>query len=105
MRHHGEGLLREVNDERLVAHLKADYRNADLTEPDRAMLDYVAVLTLTPAKTTQAHVLPLREAGLGDEAILEINQITGFFAWCNRTVSGLGVELEDFWDTPGASNI
>jgi len=105
VRHHGEGLLREVNDERLVAHLKADYRNADLTEPDRAMLDYVAVLTLTPSKTADADVLRLRDSGFGDEAILEINQITGFFAWCNRIVDGLGVELEDFWDTVGASNI
>ena len=40
----------------------------------------------------------LREAGFDDESILEVNQITGFFAWCNRTVDGLGVELEDGWE-------
>jgi len=69
------------------------------------MLDYVAVLTSTPSETTRADVLRLRDMGFTDEAILEINQITGYFAWCNRIVSGLGVELEGFWDTPGASNV
>jgi len=39
------------------------------------MLDYVAVLTLTPSKTTEADILRLRDAGFGDEAVLEINQI------------------------------
>lgn len=69
------------------------------------MLDYVAKLTLAPASVEEAEVLRLRETGFGDKAILEINQITGFFAWCNRTVDGLGVELEDFWEIEGATNI
>ncbi len=85
--------------------MKRDYRQAKLSEADRAMLDYVSVLTLTPAKTTQADVMRLRDVGFGDKAILDINQITGFFAWCNRTVDGLGVELEAFWDLEGATNI
>lgn len=68
------------------------------------MLDYVAKLTLTPARVEESDVIRLREAGFGDKAILEINQITGFFAWCNRTIDGLGVELEDFWEQ-GLSNI
>lgn len=78
---------------------------AALTAADRAMLDYVAKLTLTPAQIIEEDVLRLRAAGFGDKAILEINQITGFFAWCNRTVDGLGVELEDFWEIDGATNI
>ncbi len=69
------------------------------------MLDYVSVLTLSPADVTQADVQAMRSAGFDDEGIVEINQITGFFAWCNRTVDGLGVELEDFWEDPGATNV
>jgi len=84
--------------------MKGDYRQAELSEADRAMLDYVAQVTLTPAHTQESDVLRLREAGFNDKAILEINQITGFFAWCNRTVDGLGVELEDFWEQ-GLSNV
>lgn len=84
--------------------MKRDYRQAALSLADRAMLDYVAQVTRAPAHTQESDVLRLREAGFGDKAILEINQITGFFAWCNRTVDGLGVELEDFWEQ-GLSNI
>ena len=97
MVHHGEGLLRQVKDEQLVRQLKRDYREAALDAADRAMLDYVALVTLTPAETTEDHIAALRAVGFGDKAILEINQITGFFAWCNRTVDGLGVELEDVY--------
>ena len=68
------------------------------------MLDYVDLLTRTPAEVTEADIDRLRGAGFGDQGILEINQITGFFAWCNRTVSGLGVELEEFWEQ-GLSNV
>ncbi len=68
------------------------------------MLDYVARLTLAPSTIQEPDIIRLRQVGFGDKAILEINQITGFFAWCNRTVDGLGVELEDFWEQ-GLSNI
>ena len=89
----------------MVDTIKKDYREADLEAADRAMLDYVRKLTLAPASTTEADIEQLREAGFGDKAILEINQITGFFAWCNRTVDGLGVELEGFWNDPDSTNV
>ena len=82
-----------------------DYRQAELSAADRAMLDYVRKLTLTPAKLEEQDIIDLRRQEFGDKAILEINQITGFFAWCNRTVDGLGVELEAFWDDPETTNI
>lgn len=104
IRHHGEGLLRETNDPDWVEVMKQDYRQAELGETDRAMLDYVAKLTLAPSTVEEGDVIKLRQVGFGDKAILEINQITGFFAWCNRTVDGLGVELEDFWEK-GLTNI
>jgi uncharacterized peroxidase-related enzyme len=84
--------------------MKKDYRQAELTPADRAMLDYVAKLTLSPARVEESDITRLRAVGFEDKAILEINQITGFFAWCNRTIDGLGVELEDFWGQ-GLSNI
>lgn len=84
--------------------MKHDYRDAKLTEADRAMLDYVAKLTLSPTHVEEHDVLRLRDCGFGDKAILEINQITGFFAWCNRTINGLGVELEEFWEK-GLTNV
>lgn len=85
--------------------MKRDYRQATLNPVDRAMLDYVAKLTVAPSTVEEDDIRRLRDVGFGDKAILEINQITGFFAWCNRTVDGLGVELEDFWQIEGATNV
>ena len=93
-----------MQDQEKVDAIKRDYREADLSSEDAAMLDYVRKLTLTPAATEAADVERLRAEGFGDKAIVEINQIAGYFAWCNRTVDGLGVELEEFWNDPEASN-
>jgi uncharacterized protein YciW len=64
------------------------------------MLDYAAKLTLTPAAVTREDVQALRDAGFDDRAVLDIAQITAYFAFVNRTVDGLGVSVEDFWKQP-----
>jgi uncharacterized peroxidase-related enzyme len=59
------------------------------------MLDYATKLTLTPAAVTREDVQALRDAGFEDRAILDMAQITAYFAFVNRTADGLGVTLED----------
>ena len=61
------------------------------------MCEYVEKLTLKPWAMFEADVIALREAGFSDSAILDINQVTGYYAYVNRLADGLGVELEDFW--------
>ena len=61
------------------------------------MLGYAIKLTRTPAEMIEADVVALRDAGFSDRAILDINQIAGYFAYVNRLADGLGVELEDRW--------
>ena len=58
------------------------------------MLEYAEKLTLEPWSMTAEDLAPLREAGFDDRAILDINQITAYFAYVNRIADGLGVELE-----------
>ena len=97
MQHHGEGLLVEVGDKEWVESFKQDYSSVPLEPAEKAMLEYVDKLTRSPATMVESDVTELRNAGFDDRAILDVNQITGFFAWCNRTVDGLGVELETYW--------
>ena len=87
-----------TGDEALVAQLISDYREAALSPADRAMLDYAVKLTLEPWNMVEEDVQALRAAGFSDAAILDINQVTGYYAFVNRLADGLGVELEDFWD-------
>ncbi len=101
MTHHGEALRRLISDASLVTQLKEDYRQAELAPADRAMLDYAAKLTRAPAAVTAADVQMLREAGFADHAILDIAQITAYFAFVNRIADGLGVALEGYWSQEG----
>ena len=57
------------------------------------------MLTLKPWEMVEADVVALREAGFSDSAILDINQVTGYYAYVNRLADGLGVEMEEFWKT------
>ena len=77
-----------------MASLIEDYREAELAEEDRKMLDYAAQLTREPWTMERSDVEALREAGFSDSAILDINQVTGYYAFVNRLADGLGVELE-----------
>lgn len=79
--------------------LKADYRDVELEPADRAMLDYAAKLTREPWAMQRADVEALTAAGFSEAAILDINQVTGYYAYVNRLADGLGVELEP-WKTP-----
>lgn len=78
----------------LVEALAEDYRQAPITQAERAMLDYAVKLTLEPATMTRDDVETLRHHGFDDTAILDICQVTAYYAFVNRLADGLGVELE-----------
>ena len=87
-----------TGDDALVRALKGDWRSALMDEADQAMLAYVEKLTLRPWEMVQEDVIALRAAGFSDAAILDINQVTGYYAYVNRLADGLGVDLEPFWE-------
>jgi uncharacterized peroxidase-related enzyme len=91
---HAEFLRRVTLDESLAEAIKRDYRTVDIGEVDRAMLDYAAKLTLTPARVCREDVEALRAHGFDDRAILQINLIASFFNYINRVADGLGVGRE-----------
>jgi len=65
------------------------------------MLDYAVKLTKTPWEMEEEDVDKLRKEDFSDAAILDINQITGYYNFVNRLADGLGVELESFWQEKG----
>jgi uncharacterized peroxidase-related enzyme len=97
MTHHGGSLRRLLRDDELVAQLQEDYTQAQLSAADRAMVDYAARLTRTPSAIEGSDVEALRQVGFSDRAILDVAQITAYFAFVNRLAEGLGVALEDYW--------
>ena len=77
--------------------IETDYRTAPLSVRERAILDYAVKLTRHPSQMVEADVEALRATGLSDGEILDVCQITAYYAYANRLVDGLGVELEDYW--------
>jgi len=93
--HHFAGLARLLADNQRASTLRAaiEARNIDaapLDETQRLGLVYAEQLTMSPATLTEDTVIQLRSAGFTDGEILEINQVTAYFNYANRTVLGLG---------------
>ncbi len=82
-----------------------DYRGASLSDADRQMLDFAFKLTRTPASMTPDDLERLRQSGFGDEAILQIVHITGYFNYINRVADALGVDPEPEWEVSRDSNL
>jgi alkylhydroperoxidase family enzyme len=80
-----------------------DYRKAEGLEPGvHLLMDFATALTLDPHFGGEPAITALRDAGWGDEAILEAIEIIGFFNYYNRMVDALGIEPEPEWG--GASD-
>jgi len=60
------------------------------------MLDYSVTLTRSPAEVTRAHVEHLRSVGFSDRDILDIVEVTAYYAYANRIADGLGVPTEEW---------
>ncbi len=58
------------------------------------MLRYAEKLTRTPGDMSERDLEPLRDAGLSDEDILHVAEVTAYYAYVNRIADGLGVGLE-----------
>lgn len=94
MESHAEFLRRVSLDEELIQAVRRDYTTANLNDADRALCDYVALLTRHAWKATPAHLERLRQVGFTDQAILQINLIASWFNFINRVADGLGVGRE-----------
>lgn len=88
----------DVDAEALTTQLADDFQLAEITDAEKAMLVYAAKLTREPWNMVEADVIDLREHGFSDSAILDINQVASYYAFANRLVDGLGVELEHIWE-------
>jgi uncharacterized peroxidase-related enzyme len=86
-----------TKDPDFVRALIDDPETAQLEPRARAIVAYALKLTDQPASTQREDVEKLREVGLDDRGILDLNMLAGYFAFVNRLADGLGVPLEEYW--------
>ncbi|WP_323001382.1 peroxidase-related enzyme [Denitromonas sp.] len=83
---HGAVLRIRAKNPRVADQLATNYRKAEITPRQRAMLDFAMKLSTNGGAIEDADVAALREHGFDDEAIWDIGAITAFFAMSNRLV-------------------
>jgi uncharacterized peroxidase-related enzyme len=77
-----------------VEALKTDWREAELTDRQRAILAYSEKLTRRQDELDEHDIEALRSHGLEDEEILAVVMLAGFFQLATRVADALGVELD-----------
>jgi alkylhydroperoxidase family enzyme len=75
-----------------------------ITKKELILLEYVKLLTLEPAKVTDADIEKLRKAGWNDKEIFEATFDTALFAFFNRMADAYGLDYPmDGWKPPVAT--
>ena len=72
---------------------------AGLTAAERALLDYVEVITRAAYRSTADDVQRLRDAGWAEEQIAEAVYVTAMFAFFNRVADAFGIPAQDYLST------
>lgn len=88
---HGQSVRKLSGDPVLGELLVMNYRSAKLSPRERAMLDFAAKLTETPAKAQESDRQALRDAGFSDRDIWDIISATGFYNMTNRMSTGVSM--------------
>ncbi|WP_411031457.1 carboxymuconolactone decarboxylase family protein [Spongiimicrobium sp. 3-5] len=96
--HHLAGLRRLLQDDvKVDAYMDAiekDTLNGFFNDRYDQGLAYARKLTLNPTELSKTDVENLINKGFTDGEVLEINQVSSYFNYVNRTVVGLGVNTK-----------
>jgi uncharacterized peroxidase-related enzyme len=84
---HGAAVRQLSGDPTLGDMLVMNYRVADLTPRQRAMLDFAALLTRAPDTVEEEDRAVLRKAGFSDADIWDIAAVASFYNMSNRMAS------------------
>jgi uncharacterized peroxidase-related enzyme len=81
---HGAILRIRAKNPLIADQVAVNYRKADVSPRERAMLDFAMRVALEPGRIADADFVPLRAQGFSDEDIWDIAAISAFFGLSNR---------------------
>jgi uncharacterized peroxidase-related enzyme len=94
MESHEKDLRSVVDNDEQPQAVQHDYRSADLTPREVALLDYAVKLTTCPLHVRRDDLDALRRHGFTDEQLVDAVHCIGYFNFINRVLDGLGVDPE-----------
>jgi uncharacterized peroxidase-related enzyme len=86
---HGQTVRQLSGDPQLGEMMVMNYRVAELSPRQRAMLDFAWKITATPNLIDEADRQGLRDVGFSDSDIFDICDVAAFFNYTNRMAHGL----------------
>ncbi len=92
---HGAILRARSKNPRLAEQIAVNYRRAEITPRQQAILDYALKVAVDSARLSEADWQPLYEHGLSLDDIWEIGAIAAFFAMSNRLANMSGLRPND----------
>ncbi len=89
---HGAAVREYSGDPTLGELMVMNYRAAELSERQRAMLDFAVKLTESPQSMIEADRQALRDVGFSDRDIWDIANVAGFYNMTNRVASAVDMQ-------------
>ena len=80
----------------MQAILKGKLDEAGLTAAERALLDYVELITRAASRSNAEDVQRLRDAGWTEDQIAEAVYVIALFAFFNRVADAFGVPSQEY---------
>jgi uncharacterized peroxidase-related enzyme len=102
---HGAILRIRSKNPRLADQIAVNYRTADITPRQLAMLEYALKVTKASAEIGPADHGAMRAAGFEDDDIWDIGAIAAFFGMSNRLASSAGMPPNDEFYMMGRSQV
>ena len=92
---HGAILRIYAKDSKISEQIVTDHTKADITDKQKAMLDFAIKTATNAAQICEADLQLLRDHGFDDEDIWDIGAITALFALSNRMASMAAMRPND----------
>ena len=92
---HGAILRIRARDPRIADQVAVNYRKADITPRQRAMLDYAMKVALEASRIEEPDLAALRAHGFSEDDIWDIGAIAAFFALSNRLANVTSMRPND----------
>lgn len=92
---HGAAVRELSGDPILGERLVMNWRTADLSDRQTAMLEFTEAVTLASHKISEQDRQSLRNVGFSDHDIWDIASVAGFFGMSNRLASAVDMQPND----------
>lgn len=89
---HGATLRQLTGDPALAETIAANYRHADITPRQRAMLDFAVKVTKASSEIVEEDRQALRDAGFSNRGVWDIAEVAAFFNMSNRVSSAIAMK-------------